>query len=261
MYEKLSDDFGYIRLTEQYDPHAMMDIGIYHMKKRETVQLYDEVNETVVLPLEAHVRLNWENKEISVKRSSVFDEPPYCLHVAKGVEIQIESLDESYVLIQKTANHKEFPSKLYLPEQCKSEELGAGLWNETAFRTIRTIFDYTSAPYSNLVIGEVISHPGKWSSYPPHTHPQPEVYYYQFDKRQGFGCVMVEQDAYRIEHHSYLKIPGNLDHPQSTAPGYAMYFCWMIRHLENNPWTERIFKKEHQWLMENSPVIWPEKNN
>ena len=46
---------------------------------------------------------------------------------------------------------------------------------------------------------------------------------------------MVGEDAYRVVHNSFITIPGELDHPQATAPGYAtMYFCWMIRHLENN---------------------------
>ncbi len=36
------------------------------------------------------------------------------------------------------------------------------------------------------------------------------------------------EDAYRVVHNSFITIPGELDHPQATAPGYAMYFCWMI---------------------------------
>ena len=25
-------------------------------------------------------------------------------------------------------------------------------------------------------------------------------------------------------------------HPQTTAPGYAMWYLWVIRHLENDPY-------------------------
>ena len=110
-----------------------------------------------------------------------------------------------------------------------------------------------------MVVGEVISYPGRWSSYPPHHHDQPEVYYYRFNKPQGFGCAMVGEDAYRVVHNSFITIPGELDHPQATAPGYAMYFCWMIRHLENNPWNDRIMEEDHKWLLEPKAKIWPEK--
>ncbi|MEH7657375.1 5-deoxyglucuronate isomerase, partial [Bacillus velezensis] len=37
------------------------------------------------------------------------------------------------------------------------------------------------------------------------------------------------------------------------------YFCWMMRHLENNPWNDRIIEEEHKWLLESNAKIWPEK--
>ena len=46
---------------------------------------------------------------------------------------------------------------------------------EASTRIVRTIFDLSNATDAKLVLGEVISYPGKWSSYPPHHHPQPEV--------------------------------------------------------------------------------------
>ena len=110
-----------------------------------------------------------------------------------------------------------------------------------------------------MVIGEVINFPGKWSSYIPHHHPQPEIYYYRFNKEQGFGCSIIGDDVYKIKHNSYSIIPGGLVHPQVAAPGYAMYYCWMIRHLEGNPWTDRIDEEQHKWLLEKKVAIWPDK--
>jgi len=110
-----------------------------------------------------------------------------------------------------------------------------------------------------MVIGEVITYPGKWSSYPPHHHPQPEVYYYRFNKPQGFGCSIIGDEVYKITDSSMSIIPGGLVHPQTSAPGYAMYYCWMIRHLENNPWTDRIDDKAHEWLLEPDVKIWPDE--
>lgn len=249
---------GYNEMTHrQDDSNMLMDIGVYLLQKGETITFQDTDCETVVLPLEGSIKLSWENKSVEVIRHDVFEQSPHCLHVCKGIEIVIEAFEESELLIQKTENNKIFPSHLYLPEECVSVEAGADVLDKTAYRTIRTIFDYSTAPYSNLVIGEVISHPGRWSSYPPHHHKQPEVYYYRFNKVQGFGCAMVGDEAYRVKHNSFITIPGDLDHPQATAPGYAMYFCWMIRHLENDPWTERIFEDEHKWLLETDCKVWP----
>ena len=39
-------------------------------------------------------------------------------------------------------------------------------------------------------------------------------------------------------------------HPQAVAPGYQMYTCWMIRHIDGNPWlqTDRCEDERYVWL-------------
>jgi 5-deoxy-glucuronate isomerase len=262
MYEKLVElKEGYTRIAEMDGKHRDMlqDIGIYNLQAGKAETISDTRKEIAVLLLEGNVRLEWNGESVEISRGSVFEENPWCLHVPKGLDIVVTAIMDSEVLVQKTENENSFEAKLYTPEECESTVAGEGVWNGTAERVIRTIFDYNNAPYSNLVIGEVISFPGRWSSYPPHHHVQPEVYYYRFDKPQGFGCAMVGPEAYRVEHNSYITIPGGLDHPQATAPGYVMYFCWMIRHLNNNPWTNRVMEEEHKWLLEPDMKIWPQK--
>ncbi|WP_163070745.1 5-deoxy-glucuronate isomerase [Priestia flexa] len=262
MFEKLGQlKEGYNELTNMASKHEdmMLDIGIYSLREGAEQVLRDSEKETAVLLLEGKVRIEWDGNVKEIERESVFEEDPWCLHVASNNEVKITSLGKSEVLVQKTDNDRNFPSKLYMPSDCQSEVAGEGVWDGTAQRVIRTIFDYENAPYSNMVIGEVISYPGRWSSYPPHHHDQPEVYYYRFNKPQGFGCAMVGEDAHRVVHNSFITIPGELDHPQATAPGYAMYFCWMIRHLDDNPWNARIMERDHEWLLEPGAKIWPEK--
>ncbi|WP_078378741.1 5-deoxy-glucuronate isomerase [Sutcliffiella halmapala] len=252
MFGRLGElEEGYNVLTEINGPHKdmLMDIGIYKMSSGIEESLLDGEKETAILLLEGKVRFEWEGNSCEIERKCVFKEEPFCLHIAKDVHVKILALDPSEVLIQKTYNDNAFASKLYTPEDSQNVVAGKDDWEGTAKRVIRTIFDYENAPYSNMVIGEVLSYPGRWSSYPPHHHEQPEVYYYRFDKPQGFGCAMVGEDAHRVVHNSYITIPGGLDHPQSTAPGYTMYFCWMIRHHTHNPWTERIMVEEHKWLL------------
>ncbi|OQM45247.1 5-deoxyglucuronate isomerase [Anoxybacillus sp. UARK-01] len=262
MYEKLGElKEGYTMITDMKSKHPDMlqDIGIYVLSAGKVERLFDEEKEAAILLLEGDVRLEWNGFSREVKRDSVFTESPWCLHVPKGIEVKVTARTKSEVLVQKTDNPNSFEPKLHTPDDCESIVAGEGVWNGTAERVIRTIFDYNHAPYSNLVIGEVISYPGRWSSYPPHHHDQPEVYYYRFDQPAGFGCAMVGPHAYRVEHNSYITIPGGMDHPQATAPGYAMYFCWMIRHLDHHPWTDRIIEEEHKWLLDPHAKIWPNK--
>jgi 5-deoxy-glucuronate isomerase len=235
----------------------LMDIKIIKLDKDATESYYQHNKEMAILLLDGKVKIKWSAREEVIERRSVFDENPWCLHVPKETEVTIEFLEASEILIQCTENKNNFDDKLYGPGDCKSDIFGEGVWNDVARRVVRTVFDYQNAPYSNMVMGEVITYPGKWSSYPPHHHPQPEVYYYKFNKPQGFGLCLVGEDAYKIKDNNFLTIPGGLVHPQTSAPGYAMYYCWMIRHLENNPWTDRIDDENHTWLLDKNVKIWP----
>lgn len=252
---------GYNTLTEMNGKHSdmLMDIGVYKIKALQEQVCIDKEKESAFLLLKGKVVMEWNGNKQEVERNSVFDENPWCLHVPKKVLVKITALSEAEVLLQKTDNAKEFDCKLYSPQDCRSDIFGKGVWKDAARRVVRTIFDYSNAPYSNMVIGEVINFPGRWSSYIPHHHPQPEVYYYKFNKPQGFGCSVIGDDVYKISDNSISIIPGGLVHPQVAAPGYAMYYCWMIRHLENNPWTDRIDAEEHKWLLNPEIKIWPDK--
>lgn len=237
----------------------LMDIAIVKLEKEAIESYYQANKEMAILLLDGKVKIKWLAKEEVIERRSVFDESPWCLHVPKETAVTVEFLEASEVLIQCTDNQNDFADKLYSPTDCTSDIFGEGVWNDVARRVVRTVFDYRNAPYSNMVMGEVITYPGKWSSYPPHHHPQPEVYYYKFNKPQGFGLCLVGENAYKIKDNSFVAIPGGLVHPQTSAPGYAMYYCWMIRHLENNPWTDRIDDENHTWLLDQNVKIWPDK--
>jgi 5-deoxy-glucuronate isomerase len=237
----------------------LMDIGIQKIEKGQKVSFLEGEKETAYLLLSGEIVFRWNGRDETAARSSLFDESPSALHVPKKVRVWIEAKKDAELLIQKTVNPNQFAPVFYGQEDCICEMLGENVWNDMARRIIRTVFDYKNAPYSNMVLGEVVNFPGKWSSYIPHGHDQPEVYYYRFDKDSGFGAGFIGDEVYKIEDNSALCIPGGPTHPQVTAPGYAMYYCWMIRHLENNPWIGRTNDKRYEWLLEKDVKIWPDR--
>ena len=93
MYEKLGElRPGYTSITDMDSKHPDMlqDVGIYTLVVGETVVLLDEKKESAILLLEGEVRLEWNGNAQDVKRDSVFEEEPWCLHVPKGVEVTIQ---------------------------------------------------------------------------------------------------------------------------------------------------------------------------
>ena len=251
---------GYNEITNMKtkSQNMLMDIGVQKLLKGQKVDFFDIEKETALLLLDGNIIFKWNTQVVSAMRNSLFDENPSVLHVPKNTEVTLEASVDSEVLVQKTTNPKEFDAIYYSQDDCICEFLGDSVWNDAARRLIRTVFDYKNAPYSNMVLGELINYPGRWSSYIPHGHAQPEVYYYRFDRKSGFGAGFIEDKVFKIEHNSALCIPGGPTHPQVAAPGYAMYYTWMIRHLENDPWVGRTNDEKHTWLLENNVKIWPE---
>ena len=252
---------GYIHITDENDPveNTMMDFGILKLEKGKKYE--DSVEkERAFLLMNGHISFSFEGKEEESKRDSLFDEGPTCLHVSKDVKVTISSLTDCELAVISTTNKNAFSSEYYTSQDVENEHRGKGTMQETSTRIVRTIFDKSNSPLANLVLGEVVNYPGKWSSYPPHHHSQPEIYHYRFLPKEGFGLALLGEEAYKIENGDTLKILEDRVHPQVSAPGYAMYYIWAIRHLEGNPYIKPIFVPEHMWVMEKDAPIWPNRN-
>ena len=231
-------------------PDMLMNIYVRELKAGEKYTLCDAKNETAVLLLAGRVKFIWADSVEDCKRDNPFDLKPYTLHVCKNTEFTVEAVEDSRFIVEQTDNEKEFAPHFYTPENCLYQEFGKGQWGGAGHRVVSTMFDYDNAPYSNMVLGEVFTKAGKWSSYPPHHHPQPEVYYYQFDKPQGFGACFLGDNVYKSTYGSAAFITDGYDHEQVVAPGYEMCYIWMIRHIDGDPWlkTSRFYADEHEWL-------------
>ncbi|MDR1464708.1 MAG: 5-deoxy-glucuronate isomerase [Oscillospiraceae bacterium] len=246
--------------TQDLYPDMLQNITVYRLDVDENRRFYSDTEEMAFLLLEGEAQFDWDDgltpKTEQARRPSCIDDPAYCLHVPRGVQVSASNISgrgdqkPCEVLVQSTGNPDRFAPVFYTPETTRRETFGQGQFEGKAQRTVSTFFDYDSAPYSNMVCGEILIPQGGWSSYPPHEHPQPEVYYYRFGHPNGFGACFLDGAAYQIRDRSFAAIPGGKYHPQVNAPGYPMMYVWMIRHFDGYPWTERNFQPEHQWLLE-----------
>lgn len=229
--------------------HMRMDVWVQRLEAGQKQVLLSPEKETAVMLLAGKVVYGFEGGQESARRRSVFLDRPYCLHCCRGKGIVVTAVEDSRLLVQRTTNPNDFDTVFYTPEMCTLQEFGKTQWEGTAHRQVLTVFDYENASYSNMVMGEVFHKPGCWSSYPPHFHPQPELYYYEFDKPQGFGVGFVGEECFRVEDQGCLAITPMHAHQQAAAPGYRMYYAWLIRHLEGDPWRKtRIVDPAHEWL-------------
>ena len=241
--------------TNEYS-HMLMDIRIYRLKAGET-RSFARPGEEIALLLQAgsgQLTVRTEGKidhqSIFAHRRDVFTEGPYAAHVSTTGVIEFTAASDSEFLVQCTHNEKEFEPRLYAPEDVMLVASTQGKYGNVANRMVNTVFDYEHEPWSNMVLGEVMNDRGNWSGYLPHSHPQPECYYFLFDRPEGFGASFVGDQVFKSTNGSFSAIPGGALHPQAVAPGYRMYTVWMIRHLDGQPWlqTDRCEDEHYVWL-------------
>lgn len=252
---------GYNVLTEMggLRAEALMDNAILKLPAGER-EVEEQALERAYLLTYGEIRLSWDGESRVIARENCFDFKPWVLHVPAGVRVELEGLAaDSEICVSRTDNSRRFPAKLYAPEDCREERRGAGTMNECSTRLVRTVFDKSNAPEANLVVGEVVGFPGRWSSYPPHHHPQPELYYYKLCPPYGYAHGECGEEVFKLYENDAILIGEGEVHAQAAAPGYALWYLWVIRHLDGNPYITPIFVDEHKWVMDPGAELWPEK--
>ena len=174
------------------------------------VAIWSSIGYDAVLLLSGTVAFGWEGRTETVSRRDVFTDGPYALHVCTGEEITVEAQTDAEILVQCTKNDTAFSGRLYRPEDAPWVYSCVGKFGNVAKRRVNTIFDKDIAPWSNMVLGEVLNDRGNWSGYLPHRHPQPECYYFKFDRPEGFGASFVGDQVFKSVDNSFSAIPGGI---------------------------------------------------
>jgi 5-deoxy-glucuronate isomerase len=132
----------------------------------------------------------------------------------------------------------------------------------TNTRYVRNILSDSDDAHSLLVV-EVITPGGNWSSYPPHKHDRDafpdetfleETYYHRLSPPQGFAFQRVYTDARDIDETMTVQdgdlvmVPRGY-HPVGAPHGYDLYYLNVMAGPRRN-W---VFRNDpaHAWIVEN----------
>lgn len=249
---------GETAITRHDDPADTAGIGlaVLRMDAGDRMELVTAV-ETAWLLMDGAVRGSLGDRDFRIARGSLFDESPSCLHASAGTRVAFEATRAVEFTVYRCPNTRPFEARVFLPADVPDEHRGAGQVHGRCLRLVRTIFDRRNSPEAvELVLGEVVTLPGGWSSYPPHHHPQPEIYHYRFTAPQGYGHAELGDEVVKVRQFDTVCIPAGHDHAQCAAPGYGMYYAWVIRHLPDRPYTVPEFTDEHAWTMQRDARTW-----
>jgi 5-deoxy-glucuronate isomerase len=234
-----------------------MDLAIYRSRGRQVVEA-EGGKEMVFVHLDGQADLSWEGGQArGLRRSSLFDEAGSALHVPAGMPVAVDSgPGGSEWAVVRATNPRPFAPRFYRPDEVKPEFRGHGLVQDASLRNVRLYFDDATRPEAEVVIGEVVNYPGRWSSYPPHHHRQAEIYHYRFTEPQGYGHAELGDRVHKVQSHDTLKILDGVSHAQVSAPGYGMWYLWIVRHLPGQRYTGFTYTKDHEWTLDPARQGW-----
>ena len=190
-------------------------------------------------------------------RETVFDGAAETAYIGKDTPFTVTAKGGDV----KIAVCKAPAEKYYAPYQIKKADVVVKTFGKDSFvRDVAFTFPETGEA-NHLYIGEFWVNDGNWASYPPHKHdvddlPREgaldEIYYFEFDKPQGFGFQAVYSregdinEVYKIENGDFVEIPRGY-HPMTVAPGYKNYCLWIMAGKERGLLSAP--EECHKWIV------------
>ena len=166
-------------------------------------------------------------------RTHVFDGKPYTLYLPPRTRFQVSTETGCDLAFCFAKSEEEHEARLVRPEEVTVEIRGGGNATRQINNMIRPDF-----PAHRLLVVEVYTPAGNWSSYPPHKHdvhnpPQEvdleEIYYYRLRRPEGYAIQKVYTRDRRIDatltvRDGELVLVPEGYHPVVAAHGYDVYY-------------------------------------
>lgn len=168
-------------------------------------------------------------------RMTVFDrKPPHCLYAPPQSDWRAVADTACTLAICTAPSPGGRPAQRLGPEGIELEERGTG----TNTRYIHNIAMEARDVADSLLVTEVYTPPGHWSSYPPHRHDEDdfprityleETYYHRLDPARAFGLqrVFTEDgsldETMSVADQDVVLVPRG-HHPCAAPHGVQMYY-------------------------------------
>ena len=244
----ITPDFSrpdYIHITPRAAHWDHLSFAARQLPLGRTWNFETEENELalVVLGGICEVTSNMGNWSDVGRRPDVFSGMPYTLYLPPGTRFTVEAKSERLDIAYGWCTAKEeHPARLVRPQDVEIEIRGG----DNVTRQINKMIP-PGFPCSRLVVVEVYTPSGNWSSYPPHKHDEhlvdeegniveadlEEVYFYKIDRPEGFAYQRIYTRDQKIDElilvrDSHLVLSPFGYHPVVAGPGYNCYYLNML---------------------------------
>jgi 5-deoxy-glucuronate isomerase len=220
-------------------------------------------DELLVMPMEGGAVVECESRRFELTgRDGVFGGVTDFAYVPRDAEVRVSSVAGGrFILPSARATSRLEPA--YGPAEGVPVELrGAG----QASRQVNNVCTPASFPAGKLMVVEVLTPGGNWSSYPPHKHDEQrddeaeleEIYYFEVNGYGGLGYQRVYSSGAdrqidvlaEVGSGDVVLVPYGYHGPSMAAPGYDLYYL----NVMAGPAGERIWRfcddPAHAWVRE-----------
>jgi 5-deoxy-glucuronate isomerase len=189
-------------------------------------------------------------------RATPFDGPPDAAYLPPGTHVEIEgAAGGAEVGLCFAPARTGAPGRLLPGAETGAETRGHGA--QERYVTNILMGDREA---DSLLVTEVVTPAGHWSSYPPHKHDRDampaesfleETYYHRVEPARGFGLQRVYTDDRALDEtlafrdRDVVLVPRGY-HTVSAPPGYAVYYlnvmagpvrAWAVSNDPDHEWT------------------------
>ena len=191
-------------------------------------------------------------------RENVFEKKPTdSVYISNDRRFEVVAVTEARVALCYSISEKQLPTKLIKAVDNSVEHRG----KNSNKRLVHNILPDSDPSANSLLVVEVFTESGNWSSYPPHKHDRDnlpkeslleESYYHEINPNQGFVLQRVYTDdrsldeTMAVEHGDVVIVPEGY-HPVGVPDGYESYYL----NVMAGP--TRIWKfyndPDHEWLL------------
>ena len=242
-------------------------INVYDFSTNKIVEIDIANREVVIVPLSAltvNVQLNGNNYHL-IGRSGVFAAVADWLYVPVGSKFTV-SADAGEVAVCSAVATKQFPAYHGKASDVPVEPRGAGF----ATRQVNNIATPDSFGGAHrIIVCEVLTPGGNWSSWPPHRHDgiegcpnmNEEIYYFRIGKqlsdhghtegRGYFHAYTVDRkvdDTVTLSDGDVYILPAGYHGPSVAAPEYPMYFLNVLAGPANDRTMAFCDDPSHHWI-------------
>ena len=224
-------------ITPQSAGWRYVGFSLYHLRAGETAAEATGAFEVILVMVEGRATLTAAGQDWGTlgDRMSVFEKtPPHCLYVPNGQDWRAVAETDCVIAVCSAPGHGGHSARRIGPDGITLTQRGKGPNTRWINNIAMEAEDYADS----LLVTEVFTPAGNWSSYPSHRHDEDdfprityleETYYHRLNPADGWAIQRVYTDDGSLDETMAVKdgdvvlVPRG-HHPCGAPHGFELYY-------------------------------------